>query len=101
MENTHNKKYRTHIVRSWHWYQRVTPGSEQTIEKYNQSIKNDADNLYGKDIMVLRDNITEIKGYYYYSNGFAMENLADTDGYIDVRTGKYYKYINDIYEDIQ
>jgi hypothetical protein len=95
-----NNKYRTYIVRSWQWYQRVTGSSEQTIEKYNESCKNDADNLYEKDIMVLRDNITEIKGYYYYSNGFPIENLADTYGYVDVRTGKHYKYIQEIFVDI-
>ncbi len=95
-----DKKYRTYIVRSWHWYQRVTPGSEHTIEKYNKSCENDAQTIYEKDIMVLRDNITEIKGYYYYSNGFPIQNLADSDGYVDVRTGKYYKYIEQIFVDI-
>ena len=94
------KKYRTHIVKSWHWYQRVTSSTNHTIEKYNESCEEDAKNLYPDDVMVLRDNIIKINGFYYYSNGFPMQNMADTDGYIDVRTKKMYPNINAIYADI-
>jgi hypothetical protein len=94
------KKYRTYIVRSWNWYQSVTPGCDQTIEKYNKSCENDAETIFENDVMVLRDNITKIKGYYYYSNGFPIENLADSDGYVDVRTGKHYKYFEEIFNNI-
>jgi len=101
MAKSNDIQYRTHIVRSWDWYQRVTPGSDHTIEKYNKSCENDAQTLYDKDVMVLRDNVTKIKGYCYYTIGWPIQNLADTDGYVDVRTGKYYKYIQQIFVDIK
>jgi len=96
-----SEKYRTYIVRSWNWYQRVTASKDHTILKYNESCQKDADNLYGKHVMVLRDNISNIKGFYYYSNGFPMENIAETDGYIDVRTNKKYANIHLIFADIR
>ena len=92
--------YRTYIIRSWHWYQRTTSSDKHTIEDYNKDCENDAANLYEKHVMVLRDNITKIKGYYFYSNGFPIQNVAETDGYIDVRTGKKYNNIHEAIEDM-
>jgi hypothetical protein len=52
--------------------------------------------------MVLRENLTKILGYYYYGNGFPMQNLSERDGYVDVRTGKYYPdNTSSFFEDIQ
>ena len=82
------KKYRTHYIRSWHEYQRVTPSHLHSIEHYNSSCEEHA-KLYDDGIMVLRDKVTNIKGYYYCT-GWAAQNCADTDGYVDVRTGKEY-----------
>jgi hypothetical protein len=41
--------------------------------------------------MVLRDEIIKITGYYWCT-GWSPQNCADTDGYVDVRTGKKYQY---------
>lgn len=81
--------YITHLIRSWYDYQRVTAGHLQTIQHYNQTCETDAV-LYGSNVMILRDNVVKITGYYWYSNGFPAQNCADTDGYVDVRTGKHY-----------
>ena len=86
---TPQRKYLKHIVKSWHEYQRFIGSHLHSIEHYNKTCKEDAA-LYGEDVMVLRDNVTKITGYYWYSSGFAAQNCADTDGYVDVRTGKQY-----------
>jgi hypothetical protein len=81
--------YTTYLINSWHQYQRVTASHLQTIQHYNETCETDAA-LYGNHVMVLRDNVVKITGYYWYSNGFPAQNCADTDGYVDVRTGKQY-----------
>ncbi len=81
--------YRMHHVMSWHWFQRVHSSDLHTIEDYNRICEEDA-KRQGDDVMVLRDNVTKIKGYYWYGNGFPAQNCAETDGYVDVRTGKHY-----------
>jgi len=81
--------YTTYHIRSWHWFQRVTPSHLQTIAHYNASCEEDA-RLYGDHVMVLRDNVTQINGYHWCNNGFPAQNCADTHGYVDVRTGKHY-----------
>ena len=83
-------KYRTYLIRSWHQYQSVTPSHLHSIPHYNQSCENDA-KLYGDHIMILRDEITKITGYYYCS-GWPAQNCAETNGYVDVRTGKKYPH---------
>ena len=88
---TPQRKYRTYIVKSWHEYQRFIGSHLHSIEHYNETCKEDAA-LYGEDVMVLRDNVTKITGYYWYSSGFPAQNCADTDGYVDVRTGKQYPH---------
>ena len=95
------KKYRVYIVRSWYWYQRVNSGDEHTIEKYCECCEKDAAELYEKDVMVLRDNVVKVNGYCYYTPGYAIQNSAETDGFVDVRTGKKYENIQSIFEDIQ
>jgi hypothetical protein len=82
------KNYRTHYIRSWYEYQRVTPSHLHSIEHYNAACEEHA-SLYEKHIMVLRDNVTKITGWHY-TTGWPAQNCADTDGYVDVRTGKKY-----------
>ena len=84
-------KYRTYAIKSWHEYQRFTPSHLHSIQHYNQTCEEDA-KLSGDHVMVLRDEIIKITGYYWYSNGFAAQNCAETDGYVDVRTGKKYPH---------
>lgn len=81
--------YTAHHVKSWHEYQRVHSSDLHTIEDYNRICEEDA-RLCGDHVMVLRDNVTKVKGVYWYGNGFPAQNCADTAGYVDVRTGKHY-----------
>ena len=92
--------YTTYRIESWHWYQRTAPSTEHTIEHYNASCEKRA-HLVEPHVMFLRDNVTKVKGFYFYGNGFPMENLADTDGYVDVRTGKKYPSSQAMFEDIK
>jgi len=93
-------RYTTYRIESWHWYQRTSPSTEHTIEHYNASCEKRA-HLVEPHVMFLRDNVTKVKGFYFYGNGFPMENLADTDGYVDVRTGKKYPSSQSLFEDIK
>ena len=52
------KNYRTHYIRSWYEYQRVTPSHLHSIEHYNAACEEHA-SLYEKHIMVLRDNVQD------------------------------------------
>ena len=81
--------YTRHIIRSWHVFQSVHPSVMHTIEDYNRTCEEDAQS-WGDHVMVLRDNVTKVKGFYWYGNGFPAQNCADTAGYVDVRTGKHY-----------
>jgi hypothetical protein len=92
--------YTTYRIESWHWYQRTAPSTEHTIEHYNASCERRA-HWVEPHVMFLRDNVTKVKGFYFYGNGFPMENLADTDGYVDVRTGKKYASSQALFEAIK
>ena len=81
-------KYRTYLVRGWHNYQRSTPSHLHSIGHYNKSCEEDV-KLYGDHIMVLRDEVTKITGWYSCSD-WPAQNCAETNGYVDVRTGKKY-----------
>ena len=91
--------YSTYRIESWHWYQSTSPSHEHTIENYNASCESRA-YLVEPHVMFLRDNVTELKGFYFYSNGFPIQHMADTDGYVDVRTGKKYANSQSFFEDI-
>ena len=82
------KKYRTHYIRSWYAYQKIAPSHLHSIEHYNADCEEHA-KLYAPDVMVLRDHVTKITGWYW-TIGWPAQNCADTDGYVDVRTGKKY-----------
>ena len=82
------KKYRTHYIRSWHAYQKIAPSHLHSIEHYNADCEEHA-KLYNADVMVLRDHVTKITGWYW-TIGWPAQNCADTDGYVDVRSGKKY-----------
>ena len=82
------KKYRTHHIRSWHEYQRTAPSHLHSIEHYNADCEERA-KLYDARVMVLRDHVTKITGWYW-TTGCPAQNCADTNGYVDVRTGKKY-----------
>jgi len=85
----HRYMYTTHLIKSWHEYQRVHSSDLHTIADYNRICEEDA-LLYGAHVMVLRDNVTKVNGFYCYGNGWPAQNCADTAGYVDVRTGKHY-----------
>ena len=81
-------QYRTYSIRSWHEYQRVTPSEHHSIAHYNAHCEERA-RLYDAHILVLRENVTKITGWYWCT-GWPPQNCAETDGYVDVRTGKKY-----------
>jgi len=80
--------YRTHYIRSWHNYQLNIPSHLHSIAHYNADCEERA-KLYDRNAMVLRDNVVKITGWYWCT-GFPAQHCADTDGYVDVRTGKKY-----------
>jgi hypothetical protein len=61
-------KYTTHYVMSWYRYQSITPSHLHSIEHYNKTCEEDA-KLYGDNVMVVRENVEKITGYYWYGNG--------------------------------
>lgn len=81
--------YRTHSIYSWHRYQSFAPSHLQSIEHYIADCQEHV-KLYDENVMFLRDNITKITGWHWSGVGWPAQNCADTDGYIDVRTGKKY-----------
>jgi hypothetical protein len=83
-----SKKYRTHSIRSWHTYQQFTPSHFQNIRHYQSECEEYA-KLCDEHVMVLRENVTKITGYRWCV-GFSPQNCADSEGYVDVRTGKKY-----------
>lgn len=85
---TARKKYSTHYIRSWHEYQRIAPSHLHSIEHYNSECEEYA-KLYGDHVMVLRENVTKITGWFW-TTGWPAQNCADHDGYVDIRTGKKY-----------
>lgn len=93
-------KYTTYRVTSWYSYQLSVPSHLHSIQHYNAHCEEVA-KLCDKHIMVLRDEVTKITGYYWCT-GWSPQNCADTDGYVDVRSGKKYphgtqSFFDDIY----
>jgi len=84
------KKYRTYSIKSWHAYQQIVPSHLHSIENYYAYCENLAKEC-PEDVMVLRDEITRITGWHW-TIGWPAQNCADTNGYVDVRTGKKYPY---------
>jgi hypothetical protein len=83
-------KYRTYSIKSWHAYQQITPSDLHSIEHYYAKCEELAKDC-PEDVMVLRDEITRITGWYW-TIGWPAQNCADTEGYVDIRTGKKYPY---------
>lgn len=94
------KKYRTYSIKSWHAYQQIVPSHLHSIEHYYTYCENLAKEC-PEDVMVLRDEITRITGWYMCV-GWPAQNCADTNGYVDIRTGKKYPYgISSFHDDIR
>jgi hypothetical protein len=92
--------YRTYTILSWYTYQQNTPSHLHSIEHYNANCEEKAKGCEDY-VMVLRDEVTRITGWNW-TTGWAAQNCADTDGYVDVRTGKKYPYgISSFYDDIK
>jgi hypothetical protein len=52
-------------------------------------------------VMVLRDEVTRITGWHW-TTGWPAQNCADTNGYVDVRTGNKYPHgMSSFYDDIK
>jgi len=99
LQTTGKQSYRTYTIRSWHQYQSLTPSSNQSIEHYEQWCKKEKDTREAH-VMVLMDKVVKITGMHYVT-GWPCQNCADTNGYVDVRTGKHYPYgTSSFFEDI-
>lgn len=95
------RKYRTFSIKSWYAYQQSTPSHLHSIEHYNARCEELAKGYADDDVMVLRDEVTRITGWHW-TTGWPAQNCADTDGYVDVRTGKKYPYgMSSFYDDIK
>ena len=93
--------YRTFSIKSWHAYQQVTPSHLHSIEHYYARCEELAKGHVDDDVMILRDEVTRITGWFW-TTGWPAQNCADTDGYVDVRTGKKYPYgKSSFYDDIK
>lgn len=76
------------------------PSSQHSIEHYEESCRQKAKECE-PHIMVLMDKVVKITGMHYVT-GWPCQNCADTNGYVDVRTGKHYPYgTSSFYEDIK
>jgi len=87
---TAGKKYRTYSIKSWFSYQQFTPSHLHSIEHYYAQCE-ESSKQCPDDVMVLREEIKRITGWHW-TIGWPAQNCADTDGYVDVRTGKKYPY---------
>lgn len=95
------RKYRTFSIKSWHAYQQSTPSHLHSIEHYYARCEELAKGHADDDVMILRDEVTRITGWFW-TTGWPAQNCADTDGYVDVRTGKKYPYgKSSFYDDIK
>ena len=93
------RKYTTYTIKSWYMYQLNMPSHLHSIEHYNAHCEELA-KLCNKHVMVLRDEVTKITGYYWCT-GWSPQNCADTDGYVDVRSGKKYPHGQSFSHDIK
>lgn len=82
--------YRTYAIISWHQYQMIVPSSHHTIDHYEQWCKQQAEDREAH-VMVLMDKVVKITGMHYVM-GWSCQNCADTNGHVDIRTGKHYPY---------
>jgi len=88
--DTAPKKYRTYTIKSWHAYQQITPSHLHSIDHYYATCEEEAKRC-PSPVMVLRDEVTRITGWHW-TMGCPAQNCADTNGYVDVRTGKKYPH---------
>lgn len=92
-------KYRTYRIKSWYEYQQMTPSHLHSIEHYYTKCE-ESSKQCSDHVMILREEITRITGWHW-TIGWPAQNCADTDGYVDVRTGKKYPYgTSSFYNDI-
>lgn len=95
-----NHRYRTYSIKSWYAYQQITPSQFHSIEHYYAECEKLAKEC-PEHVMVLRDEIKCITGWHWCT-GCPAQNCADTDGYVDIRTGKKYPYgKSSFYEDLK
>lgn len=83
----------------WFTYQHRTPPHLHSQYHYQLWCQEQA-SLYNSDIMVVMDNVVKVLGFTW-SAGRPTTRNAETDGYIDVRTGKKYPTEQSIILDIR
>jgi len=75
-------------VLSWYLYQSKTPTHLQSIEHFQKYCQEEA-KLYDENVIVLCENAIKMIGGYRCVNGLPASQV-ETDGHINVRTGKKY-----------
>ena len=99
LQATVKPSYRTYTIITWYQYQMLVPLSDQSIEHYENWCKREKDTRESH-VMVLMDKVIKITGMHCVI-GWPCQNCADTNGYVDVRTGKHYPYgTSSFHEDI-
>lgn len=93
------RKYRTYTFReSWRAYQMFIPSHLHSPSHYESWCQERA-LQYGSEVMVLMDNVVKLDGWMMVT-GWTPQHCAQTDGYIDVRTGIKYPTSQSIFVDI-
>jgi len=82
----------------WYSYQNCIPPHLHSQYHYQLWCRKQA-SLYNSDIMVVMDNVVKVLGFTWEGGRFTSRN-AESDGYIDVRTGKKYPTEQSIIHDI-
>ena len=92
------KKYGTYGIRSFYQYQLRVPSNLHSVEHYYADCERLASES-SDDVMILREEVVRITGWNMVT-GWAPQHDAETDGYVDVRTGKKYANSWAFHEDI-
>jgi hypothetical protein len=88
--------YKTYQVYPWHTYQQF---NDKPTEQGYISDSAAQSKLYDPHVKFLREEIVKITGWYW-QEGWSPYVGAETNGYVDVRTGKKYpegtRYLEDV-----
>jgi hypothetical protein len=81
-------EYTNYKVLSWYLYQSKTPTHLQSIEHFHKTYCLEQAKLYDENVIVLCENAIKMTGYRCV-NGLPARQV-ESDGFINVRTGKKY-----------
>lgn len=82
------KEYTNYKLLSWYLYQSKTPKDLQSIEHFHKTYCLEQAKLYDENVIVICENAIKMTGYRWV-NGLAARQV-ESDGFINVHTGKKY-----------